>query len=91
MIDTDIAAAVGHDALSNEDRDSPIDIDELALDSRAGDDGWPEVRFRGEWHPVPTYGDIEDWIFDVSSCEAPDGSSVEPDDPNSWLSLLGLI
>lgn len=91
MIDTDIAAAVGHDALSDEDRDSPIDIDELALDSRAGDDGWPEVRFRGEWHPVPTYGDIEDWICDHGSCQTPDGSSVEPDDPNSWLSLLGLI
>lgn len=82
---------MGHESLGEADRAQPVDTEQLALETRLNADGWPEVRYRNEWHPVPSYGTIEDWIFDVSHCETPDGSTVEPDDPNSWLSLLALI
>lgn len=91
MIDQDIATAVGHESLSDDDRDQPADCDHLGLATRTNDDGWPEVRYRGEWHEVPCFGDIEDWIFDVSYCTTPDGRTVEADHPESWLTLLGLV
>ena len=34
--------------------------------------------------------DIEEWTFD-SVCFTPGDDEVEPDHPDSWLSLLGLI
>lgn len=42
------------------------------------------------WYTVPTMGDLEDWTFD-SIVTTPCGDSVEPDHPDSWLSLLGAI
>ena len=49
-----------------------------------------EIQWRGRWWPVPTIGEIEAWMLD-SICETPDGRTVEPDHPESWLSVLGLI
>lgn len=42
------------------------------------------------WYDVPTMEEVEGWVFD-SVCEAPSGDEVEPDHPDSWLSLLGVI
>jgi len=39
---------------------------------------------------LPTMADVESWIID-SIVDSPAGDSVEPDHPDSWLSLLGLI
>lgn len=49
-----------------------------------------KLRFRRKWHPVPSMEDVQFWTFD-SCCETPDGRTVEPDAPDSWLSLLGLV
>jgi hypothetical protein len=42
------------------------------------------------WYEVPTNGDIEEWCFD-SCCPTPVGDEVEPDHPDSWVRILGLI
>jgi hypothetical protein len=42
------------------------------------------------WYDVPTLEDIEEYTFD-SVCFTPAGELVEPDAPDSWLSILGLI
>lgn len=42
------------------------------------------------WYSVPDLEDIEEWTFD-SCCPTPAGESVEPDHPDSWLSILGII
>jgi hypothetical protein len=44
----------------------------------------------GAWVDVPTLAALHEWTFD-SRCETPDGRIVEPDAPDSWLSLLGLV
>lgn len=52
----------------------------------------PTLRlwFRDKWHDVPSIAQVMEWTFD-SLVETPDGSRVEPDAPESWLSLLGLV
>ena len=42
------------------------------------------------WYDVPDLEDIEEWTFD-SCCPTPAGDEVEPDHPDSWLSILGII
>lgn len=42
------------------------------------------------WYDVPTNEEIEEWTFD-SVCFTPAEDEVEPDDVDSWLSILGLI
>ena len=42
------------------------------------------------WYEVPSLEDIEEWSFD-SVVPTPDESEVEPDHPDSWLRLLGMI
>jgi len=42
------------------------------------------------WYDIPSNEDIEEWSFD-SICCTPAGDEVEPDHPDSWLSILGLI
>lgn len=49
-----------------------------------------KLRFRGRWYAIPTMDEVQFWTFD-SVCETPDGRTVEPDAPDSWLSLLGLV
>jgi len=42
------------------------------------------------WYDIPSNEDIEEWAFD-SICFTPADDEVEPDHPDSWLSILGLI
>ena len=42
------------------------------------------------WYDIPCLEDLEEWTFD-SVCFTPAGDDVEPDHPDSWLSILGLI
>ena len=42
------------------------------------------------WYCVPTMEEVEEWTFD-SVCFTPGEDEVEPDHPDSWLSLLGLL
>jgi len=48
-----------------------------------------EAELEG-WYDIPTNEDIEEWSFD-SVCFTPGDDEVEPDHPDSWLSILGLI
>jgi hypothetical protein len=42
------------------------------------------------WYDIPSNEDIEEWTFD-SVCFTPGDDEVEPDHPDSWLYLLGMI
>jgi hypothetical protein len=46
--------------------------------------------FRGVWHDVPTIAECMEWTVD-GMAETPDGRTVEPDDSDSWLALLGVV
>jgi len=46
--------------------------------------------FRNAWHDVPTIAQLMEWTLD-GVAETPDGSRVEPDAPDSWITLLGVI
>ena len=52
--------------------------------------GTKRVLWRREYWPLPTDAELQEWSCD-SVCETPDGRSVEPDHPESWLRLLGLV
>ena len=52
--------------------------------------GEVEMLWRGRWWTVPTLGEVEEWALD-SVAETPDGRTVEPDAPDSWPHLLGVI
>jgi len=42
------------------------------------------------WYQVPLMEEVEDWTFD-SCCPTPCDDELEPDHPDSWLHLLGLV
>lgn len=48
------------------------------------------IRWRGKFWPAPTDAELDSWTLD-SVCETPDGRTVEPDAPDSWLSILRLV
>jgi hypothetical protein len=48
------------------------------------------LTWHGQDYPVPEMDQLEAWVLD-SVCETPEGDIVEPDHPDSWLSLLRLI
>lgn len=48
------------------------------------------ITFKGRTYAVPSMEQIGEWVID-SVCETPEGDCVEPDHPDSWLSLLHLI
>lgn len=50
----------------------------------------PQFFWQGEYYDRPTTEEMEEWLSDCG-CETPDGEWVEPDHPDSWLSLLGYI
>jgi hypothetical protein len=66
------------------------DLELLGIDANGAEPGWPFVLWQGEWYPAPTMARVEAWVFD-SVVETPDERDVEPDDPDSWLSILGMI
>jgi hypothetical protein len=59
---------------------------------KSGDPLAPRLRlwFGGAWFDVPSIAQCMDWSFD-GVAETPDGSRVEPDAPESWLILLGIV
>lgn len=48
------------------------------------------IVWRNNVYTVPDMDQLEEWFFD-SVCETPDGDIVEPDHPDSWLSLLHIL
>ena len=46
--------------------------------------------FAAAWHDVPSIAQLMEWSLD-GVAETPDGSRVEPDAPESWLTLLGVV
>ena len=48
------------------------------------------INWQGDDYDLPTEEEIEFWAVDTI-CQTPDGDIVEPDHPDSWLSLLGLV
>jgi len=48
------------------------------------------IIWNGEEIDVPPLEELEEMMFD-GVCETPDGVRVEPDHPDSWLSLIGVI
>lgn len=52
--------------------------------------GTLRIFWRGKFWPAPTDAELEFWTFD-SCCETPDGCTVEPDHPESWLRILALV
>jgi hypothetical protein len=47
-------------------------------------------NWKNQTYEVPDLDQLEAWVID-SVCETPEGDIVEPDHPDSWLSLLGII
>ena len=60
------------------------------------EDGLPEtIEWRGQLFDVPTFEELEGWVFD-SVCETLEGGTIEPDGWDcegcpSWLLVLGLV
>lgn len=59
----------------------------LAIDQHGGH---KRILWRGKYWPAPTDSELESWTID-SICETPDGRTVEPDNSESWLTILGLV
>ncbi|MGA1768109.1 MAG: hypothetical protein ACO4AA_05865, partial [Aquiluna sp.] len=83
-IQQEIGQLFGHDPLDQDECNQPADTSGCDLPVRI-EDNWPEVKWNGDWYPVPTMELIEEWVFD-SVCDTPDEDTVEPDHPDSWLS-----
>ena len=83
------SSAVNYTPATEEECGEPIDTS-LCFHEVEDRNGWPHILWRGEWYPVPNTEEAEEWVFD-SVCFTPDEDEVEPDDPRSWLSILGLI
>lgn len=48
------------------------------------------IIWRGKKYEVPSLEELQEWMDD-GGCETPDGEWVEPDAPESWLRILGMI
>lgn len=85
-------SVLGKKRLTNPENGKPIVMTgDLKLSKPKDSDVWTfKLFFKGEWHIVPSEAEFRRWTFD-SVCESPDGSIVEPDAPESWLSLMALI
>jgi hypothetical protein len=57
---------------------------------RGGNYPFADAMALAGWYPVPAMADVEDWCLG-SLAETPCGDSVEPDHPDAWPSLLGLV
>ena len=88
-IQQEIGAVFGYEPLTAEEGQEPADTS-LCFHQIRSRNGWPEILWKKDWYPVPTLEEVEEWVFD-SVCFTPDEDEVEPDDPNSWLSILGMI
>ena len=63
---------------------------DIILTNQGGPDGTLKLHWNGQWLPIPSILEFQCWTMD-SICETPDGRMVEPDAPDSWLSLVGLV
>ena len=99
-VEAAVAAAMGAPQLTEAEAAEPFPVADVfpADRIRAGilpggdtpEGGWPWIRWTGRWWPAPTVGEVHAMALD-SVAETPDGRQVEPDDPQSWPRLLGLI
>lgn len=83
--------AMGYDPASDDEAAEQYPAAETVPANRLRDgaDGM-EMLWRGQWWTVPTFGEVEAWALD-SLAETPDGRTVEPDHPESWPHLLGVV
>ena len=51
---------------------------------------WHHGQKMPGWIPLPSMDAMAEWTMD-SVCPTPDGRILEPDHPDSWLRLLGLV
>lgn len=86
-----VARAMGHTFASDSEAAEQFPAREVIAADRLRDgvDGL-EMSWRGQWWPVPTFGEVEAWALDSIS-ETPDGRSVENDHPEAWTRLLGVV
>jgi hypothetical protein len=66
---------------------------DVAAFNRKGDPEAPPVLrlwWQGAWVDVPTMAQFGAWTFG-EPCETPDGDPCDPDAPESWLRLCGLV
>jgi hypothetical protein len=90
-IQQQIGAAFGYEPLTQEEGNEPADTSCCLCKVRnVNGEGWPEILWKRNWYSVPTLEEVEEWVFD-SVCFTPDEDEVEPDHPDSWLSILGMI
>jgi hypothetical protein len=82
----------GRERLRNPETGKALRMDGDVAAFKGPDPLTPVFRllWRGVWIDVPTIAECMEWSLD-GVAETPDGSRVEPDAPNSWLSLLGII
>lgn len=64
------------------EREREAEFEQPVIDSK--------VTWKGREYDPPSLGELREWQSD-SVCETPDGEQVEPDHPDSWLILLGMI
>jgi hypothetical protein len=82
----------GRERLRNSETGKALRMDGDVAAFKGSDPLTPVFRllWRGAWVDVPTTAELMEWSLD-GVAETPDGSRVEPDAPDSWLSLLGII
>ncbi|MFZ9315723.1 MAG: hypothetical protein ACO236_00420 [Candidatus Nanopelagicaceae bacterium] len=85
-----IADLMGYPVMTEEEGSDYPEMSLCSKPQRINADGWPEIRWCSDWYPVPSMAELEEWTFD-SVCENPRGDCVEPDHPDSWLAIFGLI
>ena len=84
---------LGKPRLRNPENGKPVPMTgDLRISRKKGSNDPFQFKlfFKGEWYVVPTEQQFKEWTFD-SVCESPDGRIVEPDAPDSWLSLMALV
>lgn len=93
----DVAAAItGIPSIPASDAAEPLPQSEIPATVRGtmGEQHgrpWPMVKWHGRSWFVPTMGQLEGWIVGDETCSKPNGADCDPDDRDSWLSILGLI
>jgi hypothetical protein len=82
----------GRERLRHPETGKPVRMNGDVAAFKTGDPLTPRLRlwFGGAWFDVPSIAQCMEWSFD-GVAETPDGSRVEPDAPDSWLTLLGVI
>ena len=73
-----------------DDRPCPVTGDVVRRRISPGGEHVSMVLWKGEWVIFPSVECFQEWTLD-SVCPTPDGDIVEPDHPDSWLSLARLI